>query len=76
VSNHICEKELYQVYAEHLKELDGKVSGVQKLNAISRDNTRVVYEYDQSLVRINIINKNCTSYKIYSTHLNTSCLPF
>ena len=51
MSNHICEKELFQVYAEHLKQLDEKVGCVQRFKEISRDNSRVVYEYDQSLVR-------------------------
>jgi hypothetical protein len=51
MSNHICEKELYQVYAVHLKQLEERVNKLEYLQSKSAENSRLIYEYQQSLVR-------------------------
>ena len=51
MSNHICEKELYHVYAEHLKQLEDRVSKTNLLKSKSAEGSRLIYEYQQSLVR-------------------------
>lgn len=50
MSNHICEKELYQVYAQHVKQLEERIDKIDYFQANSLGNSRLIYEYKQNLV--------------------------
>jgi hypothetical protein len=51
MSNHICEKELYQVYAQHVKQLEERINNIDYFQAKSLGNSRLIYEYTQNLVK-------------------------
>jgi hypothetical protein len=51
MSNHICEKELYQVYAQHVKQLEERINKIDYFQTKSLGNSRLIYEYTQNLVK-------------------------
>lgn len=52
LSNHICEGDLYKVYAEHLKQLEEKAHNIDYLVEKSNPNSQLLYEYRSNFVSI------------------------